>query len=88
VKVKELKTLLYEGLDHLETFYGDRSVSDLRKSVDNTSNPTTLFRMLQIFREALKIEDTSFKVSLKDGTVKVFNNLKEADEYFGGNKSE
>ena len=86
MKTIELKALLYEALEHFDTFYGKGSTASLKKMVDNTTHPTTLFRMLQTFREALNIPDTSFKVSLKDGTIKEFKNLKEADEYFGGKK--
>ena len=80
----ELKSLLYEGLNKLDEFYGPGSSTELRKKVDATDNPTTLFKMLQIFRESLGLEDTSFKVSLKDGTIKTFANLKEADGFFRG----
>ena len=85
MKVPELKKVLHEGLDHLKTFYGDPSLDDLKDQVEKTSDPYTLFRMLQSFREVLGAEDTSFKVSLKDGTIKVFKNLSEADAFFGGN---
>jgi hypothetical protein len=83
-----LKSLIEEGLDHMDSFYGKESTVDLRKTLAITNDPYKLFRMLQIFREALGVEDTGFKVSLKDGTIKTFKDMKEADTYFRGDNDE
>jgi uncharacterized protein (UPF0216 family) len=42
----------------------------------------TLFRMRQTLKEMLNLGDASFKISMKDGTIKTFKTLDEMDEFF------
>ena len=79
--IKELKEKISSGLDYLENFNGDGSCKKLREMLAKTDDPAILFQMYQTFREALKPEDTSFKVRLKDGTIKQFTSLQEAEKY-------